>query len=87
VEHRKPATEIDGLSNRLGDAVTNAGHHRTLALAVISTVVVTTTAFYCDALTRHRLRNGVVPFGALVRLFVSPMSVFSVAETTIVTRD
>jgi hypothetical protein len=69
----------------LGDAVTNAGHHRTLALAIISIVVVTTTAFY--SLTRHRLRNGVIRFGALVRLFVSPMSVFSVAETTIVTRD
>jgi len=56
-----------------------------LALAISSIVVVTTTAFY--SLTRHRLRNGVIRFGALVRLFVSPMSVFSVAETTIVTRD
>jgi hypothetical protein len=69
----------------MGDAVTNAGHHRTLALAIISIVVVTTTAFY--SLTRHRLRNGIIRFGALVRPFASPGSVFSVAETTIVTRD
>ena len=56
---------MNGPANTPRDTIANTGPHRALVLAVISTVVVATIAFfYYDALTRHHRSNGVIRLGA-----------------------
>ena len=82
---------MNGLANRPRDAVANTGPHRALVLAVISIVVVATTSRFTTmhspatiAATASSVRRA--PANSM-RLFVSRGFAFSMAETTIVTRD
>jgi hypothetical protein len=89
--HRRPAAEMNGPANRPRDAVANTGPHRALVLAVISTVVVATTAFLLRCTHPPPSQQRRHPFGRApansMRLVVSRGFAFSMAETTIVTRD
>jgi hypothetical protein len=88
---RRPAAEMNGLANRPRDAVANTGPRRALVLAVISIVVVATTAFLLRCTHPPPSQQRRHPFRRAsrnsMRLFVSRGFAFSMAETTIVTRD